>query len=442
MRVTRGARRRALTAGVAGTVIGLTLAGCAADSPAATPDAPATDAQVALSVWTWSADARTALEETVLPTFMAANPDIKVSVTQHPNQNYETLLTTALSGSGSPDVVAVRAGILEGMAANESILPLTDVVSSWDGFTDSVLRTVSSRKDGLVYAVPQGIQTAQVYYNKAIFADHGLQPPTTWQEFLEVCESLKAAGVAPIVIPGGDVAQTALGAEIFQNARRGAGDFQHRFLTGETTMEDPENVAAFALMDQIKPYLVDDVTAVTLDAAVTLFATGKAAMFPSGTWQVSTFRGLGADIDYDSFDVPVGPDWPVDRAVTVGYVDGGWALATRSEHPEQAKRLIDYFSTVEFAQAYTNAMGTIPARSGVTLENPLLASMKERYEANPSTYLGNAFLRFGTPTGTELVGGLVQRQWLGDIDPATAAREYQAGLDAWFDPADFVSTVQ
>ncbi|MDQ7992825.1 MAG: extracellular solute-binding protein, partial [Propionicimonas sp.] len=192
----------------------------------------------------------------------------------------------------------------------------------------------------------------------------------------------------------------------------------------------------------LQPYLVDDVTAVTLDAAVTLFATGKAAMFPSGTWQVSTFRGLGADLDYDSFDVPVAADWPVDKAVTVGYVDGGWALAARSEHPEQAKRLIDYFSTVEFAQAYTNAMGTIPARSGVTLENPLLASMMARYEENPSTYLGNAYLRFGTPTGTELVGGVVQRLWLGDLDPAGAAAEYQAGLDAWFDPADFASTVQ
>ncbi len=439
---TRTTRWRALTTGVVAAV-GLALAGCSTAAPAdITAAAPPSEESVELSVWTWSADARTALEETVLPTFMAANPGIKVSVTQHPNQNYETLLTTALSGSGSPDVVAVRSGILEGMAANQAILPLTDVVASWDGFTDSVLGTVSSRADGLVYAVPQGIQTAQVYYNKKIFSDNGLQVPTTWQEFLQLCEALKTAGVAPIVIPGGDVPQTALGAEIFQNARRGAADFQRRFLTGETTMTDPQNVAAFALMDEIKPYLVDDVTAVTLDAAVTLFATGKAAMFPSGTWQVSTFRGLGADLDYDSFDVPVGPDWPVDKAVTVGYVDGGWALAARSEHPEQAKRLIDYFSTAEFAQAYTNAMGTIPARAGVTLENPLLAAMKERYEANPSTYLGNAYLRFGTPTGTELVGGLVQRQWLGDLSAADAAAEYQAGLDAWFDPADFASTVQ
>lgn len=438
MAIMRSARQRALATGVGILAVGLALGGCSGATPTASPGGE----PVQLNVWTWSADARTALEETVLPAFTKANPDISVTVTQHPNQNYETLLTTALSGSGSPDVVAVRAGILEGMAANESIVPLTDVVSSWEGFTDSVLATVSSRADGRVYAVPQGIQTAQVYYNKKIFADNGIAVPTTWQEFLDACKTLKAAGVAPIVIPGGDVAQTALGAEIFQNPRRGASDFQGRFLKGEATMKDPENVAAFQLMKDIEPYLVDDVTAVTLDAAVTLFATGKAAMFPSGTWQVSTFRGLGADLDYDSFDVPVAPDWPVDKPVTVGYVDGGWALAARSEHPEQAKRLINYFSGVEFAQAYTNAMGTIPARGGVTLDNPLLASMKDRYEQNPSTYLGNAYLRFGTPTGTELVGGVVQRLWLGDLDPAAAAAEYQAGLDAWFDPADFASTVQ
>lgn len=430
--ITRATRRTAVSAAVLASAV--LLAGCAApaEEPAGEP--------VELNVWTWSADARTALEETVLPAFEEAHPGITVTVTQHPNQNYETLLTTALSGSGSPDVVAVRSGILEGMAANEAIVPIGDVVDDWSGFTESVLRTTSSRADGEIYAVPQGIQTAQVYYNKEIFEANGLEVPTTWAEFIDVAAALKDAGVAPIVIPGADAAQTSLAAEIIGNARRGASEFQQAFLTGETDMTDEDNVASIELMKEIQPYLVDNVTAVTLDAAVTLFATGQAAMFPSGTWQVSTFRGLGADLDYGSFDVPVGRNWPVDEAVTVGYVDGGWALAAKSEHPDEARILLDYFSTVEFAQAYTNAMGTIPARSGVTLDNPLLAEMLERYETNPSTYLGNAYLRFGTPTGTELLGGLVQKLWLGEVDAERAAADYQAGLDAWFDPADFAAT--
>lgn len=407
----------------------LALAGCSGGG---------SDEPVELHLWTWSVDTRAALEEVVLPAFQEEHPDIKVTVTQQPNANYETLLTTALTGSTSPDVVAVRAGILESIASDGAIVALDDVVSSWDGFTDNVLKITTSRQDGKIYAVPQGIQTAQVYYNKTIFAEHGVDVPETWSELIEVAETLKEAGVAPIVIPGAEVAQTSLAAEILGNARRGGPDFEQRFLTGETDMTDPDNVASIGLLDEIQPYLVDDVTAVTLDAAVTLFATGQAAMFPSGTWQVSAFRSLGADLDYGSFDVPADPDWPSGQ-VTVGYVDGGWALAAKSPHPEQAKVLIDYLTTADFAQAYTNAMGTIPARAGVTLDDPHLAEMLTRYEERASTYIGNAYLRFGTPSGTDLMGGLVQRMWLDQIDAEQAAADYQAGLDAWFDPADFAS---
>lgn len=42
-----------------------------------------------------------------------------------------------------------------------------------------------------------------IYYDKAVFAENGWnENPQTWQEFLDLCETIKAAGVTPLVYTG------------------------------------------------------------------------------------------------------------------------------------------------------------------------------------------------------------------------------------------------
>lgn len=395
---------------------------------------------VRLTVWTWSNEAATAFKKGgIIDAFEKAHPGVDVEVVAQLDKNYETLLTTGLAGSGSPDIVALRSyGVLSSFADSGNIVPLDDVVKDWGGFSKAALTGAKRKSDGKLYAVPQGIQTAQVYYNKKVFADLGLAVPKTWDEFVSAAQKIKGSGVAPVVIPGAVAAQISLAAEVIGNARRGAGDFQQAFLGGQKNLTDPDNVAAIGLMEQLKPYLVDNVTSVTLDEAVTLFATGKAAMFPSGTWQVTTFANLGAKVDYGTFDVPANADWP-SKSVTVSYADGGWALAKRSAHPTEAAELLNWLAGTEFANLYANAMGTIPARDGVTLKNPVLAEMYQRYLSTPSAYLGAAYLRYGTPSGTDLMGEQVQKIWLGKATPPAAAQSIQTGIDAWFKPGDFKS---
>ena len=46
--------------------------------------------------------------------------------------------------------------------------------------------------------IPFSVAAASVIYNKRIFADNDLEVPTTWDELLAVCETLKGADVTPI----------------------------------------------------------------------------------------------------------------------------------------------------------------------------------------------------------------------------------------------------
>jgi raffinose/stachyose/melibiose transport system substrate-binding protein len=427
--------RRQVLAGAAALMLGVSLVASGCSGESAAPGAAGDT--TTLTIWTWSNEARAAFEGGISGAFEKANPGIKLDVLVQPDKDYQTLLTTGLSGSGGPDVAAIRSyGVISSFADSGNLVPLNDIVTDWSGFSKLAMTGASSRSDGKIYAVPQGVQTAQVYYNKEIFAKHGLQVPTTWADLLKVSAVLKDAGVTPIAMPGNVAAQTALGGEVFGNARRGGDAFAAKFLKGETDLNDADNVASIQLMADLQPYLNDNATSVTLDEAVTLFTTGQAAMFASGTWQVATFAKLNPKLDYGTFNAPADAGWPSPE-VTVAYADGGWALSKRSEHPDQAKILMNWLASTEFANLYANAMGTIPARDGVTLQNAQIQEMYQRYLKNPSTYLGAAYLRYGNPWGTDIYGEQMQKIWLGQSDAKQAAAAIQTGIGAWFKPGDF-----
>ena len=76
-------------------------------------------------------------------------------------------------------------------------MPLTD--EAWAADLPEEFKTVVSTDQGL-YGAPNGTtQAGGVIYNKKVYAELGLQVPTTWAEFKANNDKIKAAGkVAPI----------------------------------------------------------------------------------------------------------------------------------------------------------------------------------------------------------------------------------------------------
>jgi hypothetical protein len=56
--------------------------------------------------------------------------------------------------------------------------------------------------DGKVFGVPLTQQAYLVWYNKDVFTANNIGEPKNWEEFLAAYETLKQAGIAPIVVPG------------------------------------------------------------------------------------------------------------------------------------------------------------------------------------------------------------------------------------------------
>ncbi len=69
-----------------------------------------------------------------------------------------------------------------------------------------LVENVKSWSDGKLTVIPYQPYTTGVWYNKAMFENAGIEAePKTWEEFLDVCEKLKASGVNAITCNSSDL---------------------------------------------------------------------------------------------------------------------------------------------------------------------------------------------------------------------------------------------
>jgi raffinose/stachyose/melibiose transport system substrate-binding protein len=91
-------------------------------------------------------------------------------------------------------------------------------------------------------------------------------------------------------------------------------------------------------------------------------------------------------------------------------------------------------STKEFGQMVADEVKQISAVPGVTYNDPLLKQMADNYEKSPSPYLLLTDFRYGTPSGTDLMGKGAQQLLLGSKTAEQVAADIDTGVKAWFKP--------
>jgi raffinose/stachyose/melibiose transport system substrate-binding protein len=434
MSSTRLSRQLAAT----GLVAALGLAACAPStgSEESTPagGGAGEKGDVTLTFWSWRTDDVDAYEA-IFDVYEESHPGVTVEHIPYKNTEYNQILATGLSGSQGPDIAMVKNyGQVQATIESGGIQPLDDQVDL-SNFDETTLDALRSASDDQVYGVPFAFSTLHLYYNKAVFAEHGVKIPQTWDEFLEVAETLKAAGLVPLSIAGADSAvQVPAGTDVIASARYGGWTFENKLQAGETDLTDPDYVAALQLMKDIQPFLPENPSGVSYDDARILFTTGKAAMITTGSWDLAFFRAQNPDLEIGVFPVPTGPEWVSQDPLTPGFVDGGYALATKSDHPEEATELLDWMATPEYGKLFAEHVGQIPAVEGAKPTDPLLLEMADNYAEHGAPYLMAVDFRYDQPWGTDLLGVGIQELWLGSNDAAGVAADVWAGVSQWFKP--------
>ena len=115
---------------------------------------------------------------------------------------YQTAMQQSIRGEEAPGLFTWWSGPqLETLAKNGLLEDLTDMWPDYvtaNGVSADIAESFTV--DGKVYAVPYSIIYNTLIYNKNIFAKYNLEIPTTFEEFLTVCQTLKDNGVTPVAL--------------------------------------------------------------------------------------------------------------------------------------------------------------------------------------------------------------------------------------------------
>lgn len=417
--------RLAFTAGI--LVTGLAVAGCA----------PASDSgdDVTLTIWSWQASSSPKWEA-VFDVYEEANPGVTIQFEGYQPTEYNQILATGLEGSDGPDIAMLRAyGGVQPAIQSEQVVPIDDIVDGLDQFEPTVLRAAQGLEDGATYGVPFAYQTMQMFYNKTMFDEMGLEEPTTWDEFIALQDALMDEDMTPMALGAREDWVLPMFHDIVGAAHYGGTDFEEKVLSGETDFTDPAYVESLQIVKDMQQYMDESVNAIAVADAVLQFTSGQAAQWPGGSFDLPTFRDSAPDIEWGVYEVPPAPGSALDHAVTPGYADGSFGINASSDQQEAATDLLNWMTTTEFGQLVADEVDQFSALPGVEYSDPLMQEMNEQYTANPAPYLLLVDFRYGDPTGTAVLGPDIQAMFLGDKTPEQLASDLQDGVSTWFTPS-------
>ena len=290
--------------------------------------------------------------------------------TAYPTDQYVGFIQSSVTAGTQPGLFTWWTGrALEDLAKSGGIAPVDDV---WDaaitaGQFPQGIRDLFS-VDGTAYAIPVNVARWAVLYNKTIFAQHGIEEPTTWEEFEAVMAKLKEAGVTPI---NATVQDGWRGFIWFQelmirtNPEAYAG--LHR---GEVAYNSPEVKEVFDIWTDwaSKGYFSDARSTTEAED----FAGGKAAMYLIGEWIIGglTESGMNVDTDLGVFFMP-----NRDPALPSALIVEGGPLVLSATATDADRAAFTYWTTAEAANTWANSMGLFNGNLNVAPPNPVVAEV-------------------------------------------------------------------
>ena len=279
---------------------------------------------------------------------------VTIDCVYYQNSDYKNAMNTLMPSDSEPGIIFTwELGYLENYVNGGKIIslqPYLDADPEWAAtFNEGVLDLLTY--NGEVYGVPTQQSLGVMFYNTRIFEENGVEVPTTWDEFNQVCETLKANGVTPITMAS--TPQDAwLVSQYIQEISNGiAGyDLFSSLADGTGAWNDPAFVEAAQLyMEQVNNgYFEDGFTGVSGDEAREFMRMGIAAMYFNGSWECAGLGDKEQCAEADNISAFVMPKVNADNTgVTLGSVDTSFAITQNCENVDAAVAFLKYWTNEE-----------------------------------------------------------------------------------------------
>ena len=239
---------------------------------------------------------------------------------------------------------------------------------------------------GTLKSIPYQPNVFAFFYNKELFDKAGITAvPTTWDEFLAVCEKLKAAGITPLTCDDAYIdcmfgyhMSRLLGEEGTQDTIKNG-----NWAEEEAVMKTAEAYAELAS----KGYFSENIASNVWPAGQnTELATGQVAMYLNGSWLPNEVKGMtGDDFQWGCFSYPA-VDGGKTGVEAANYGAQVFAINKDSQVAPEAFELIKYFTKGEFDQKLSEESLGIPADTTNDKWPNMLADVKPVMDSLTTRY--------------------------------------------------------
>lgn len=379
--------------------------------------------KVQLTMSSWRADDVQQMNN-LLEAYSMIAPNVEIEFKPTNPADYNTTLRLQLESGIASDLMYARSYKTGEDLFNSGFFADCSDIEGLKNFTDAN-KAPWMTKDGKMFAVPFAAVSHAVYYNKDIFAEAGIEIPTTWEDFLVVCQQLKDSDITPLangLADEWDIFETFfLGA--LPNYVGGASE-RVMYEEGKKHFTDEAFVKAFTGMRDVAQYCPKGFEAVTYNDSQVLFATGKAAMFIDGSWTVGTYGD--STFNWGIFAIPAPKG---NKTEITFHPDMAITMNGNAKHPEEAKAFLSWLCTVEGAQT---ASKYLPAGFFPMIDAPIKIELPQANEFLALNTGKETDARFVWPVLLDLYAPMdqaVMSVMKMEITPEQAAQNVQDAYD-------------
>ncbi len=394
-------------------------------------------AKKTITVWHWMTDRESAFQE--LAKRYETLTGIKVNFELYaPSDAYSQKVRAAAQGVSLPDIFGILGEKRDFASFIKAglILDLTPYMESSGGewknrfFAKALAVNEFSEGNGYalkpgIYGVPIDIMTIQMVYNKDLFRALGLnpgQPPSTFQEFLNIGKKIKQANMQGLVSGWGEAWMIGCLANNYAFNIMGEEKVLET-IKGKVSYTDPDWIRVLSLFKEMQDsgVLASGLVTMVNKNAERLFANNKAVFAFNGSWCVNVYKSMNPNLKYAAMLPPKASDkYPMS---IWGGAGSSFMVNGRSKNKEEAvkflKWLTDRDQQVYLAQDTSNPPAN---KDALSMISPVLKQFADNMERATHP---NAWEISESPQVLETFNKGIQSIIIGERSPEQIAQETQ-----------------
>jgi ABC-type glycerol-3-phosphate transport system substrate-binding protein len=362
----------------------------------------------------------------VIAAFERAHPGSRVKQVAVPYSAFWDKQLSDIQAGMPPDVATMYDPEIRSYIEAGALEPLNAYIAA-AGFKleDFVPATRLAMQDGQLYALPWTINPRALFYNKQLFAEAGLQPPTNLEEFMRAARALtkperQQFGFAIAAKPGSAWLTYLESAPLIVGIAGGL------FHDGTPRVSDPAVVTALRTYKELYDERLVP-RGVETAAYREMLGRGQIAMYAGGSFIASTVKAVSAETYGNLGAVPL--PFPTGKSVAVTVFLG---IPKGANNKDGAAALLMTLLQDKYQHQIVEQLASFPARAGMVRpeflrQNPWFAAFAEAAKSATS-YAPEGAEQHGQEI-IKIVATNLERLLFNGATPEQTAQALQAELE-------------